>query len=85
VSLRSIREGRFQTLDECLVREYRMSLQGVSGTVSNDFREGVRARMVDRDFSPKWDPPSLDKVSDDMVDQYFSRLSNSEPELELPT
>ncbi|KAK9749191.1 hypothetical protein RND81_02G108300 [Saponaria officinalis] len=85
VSLRSIREGRFQTLDECLAREYRMSLQGISGIVSNDFREGVRARMVDRDFSPKWDPPSLDRVSDDMVDQYFSRLSDSEPELELPT
>ncbi|KAL9245257.1 hypothetical protein vseg_018931 [Gypsophila vaccaria] len=85
VSLRSIREGRFQTLGECLVREYRMSLQGISGTVSNDFREGVRARMVDRDFSPKWDPPSMDRVSDDMVDQYFSRLSNSEAELELPT
>ncbi|GAB4861947.1 hypothetical protein Ancab_037202 [Ancistrocladus abbreviatus] len=85
VSLRSIREGRYQTLDQCLVREYRMSLQGIYGQVSNDFREGVRARMVDRDFSPKWDPPSLDQVSMDMVEQYFSPLSESEPELELPT
>ncbi|KAL9264529.1 3-hydroxyisobutyryl-CoA hydrolase-like protein [Drosera capensis] len=84
VSLRSIREGRYQTLDQCLVREYRMSLQGISGKISSDFREGVRARMVDKDFSPKWDPPSLDKVSADMVDQYFSRLSPSEPDLELP-
>ncbi|KNA16112.1 hypothetical protein SOVF_092040 isoform A [Spinacia oleracea] len=85
VSLRSIREGRYQTLDQCLAREYRMSLQGISGKVSNDFQEGVRARMVDRDFSPKWDPPSLDRVSKDMVDEYFSPLSVSEPELELPT
>lgn len=85
VSLRSIREGRYQTLDECLVREYRMSLQGISGRISNDFLEGVRARMVERDFSPKWDPPSLDRVSEDMVDQYFSPLSESEPDLELPT
>ncbi|XP_074279999.1 3-hydroxyisobutyryl-CoA hydrolase-like protein 1, mitochondrial isoform X2 [Silene latifolia] len=85
VSLRSIREGRYQTLAECLEREYRMSLQGISGKVSKDFSEGVRARMVDRDFSPKWDPPSLDRVSEDMVDQYFSPLSDSEPELELPT
>uniref|UniRef100_A0A2P2JWN1 3-hydroxyisobutyryl-CoA hydrolase n=1 Tax=Rhizophora mucronata TaxID=61149 RepID=A0A2P2JWN1_RHIMU len=85
VSLRSIREGRFQTLDQCLVREYRMSLQGLSMTVSGDFCEGIRARMVDRDLEPKWNPPSLEQVSEDMVDQYFSPLSKSEPDLELPT
>lgn len=33
----------------------------------------------------QWDPPSLDRVSEDMVDEYFSPLSVSEPELELPT
>ncbi|XP_021683310.2 3-hydroxyisobutyryl-CoA hydrolase-like protein 1, mitochondrial isoform X3 [Hevea brasiliensis] len=53
VSLRSIREGRFQTLDQCLVREYRMSLQGIFKQISTDFCEGVRARMVDKDLAPK--------------------------------
>lgn len=85
VSLRSIREGRFQTLDQCLVREYRMSLQGISKQISNDFCEGVRTRMVEKDFAPKWDPPKLEQVSKDMVDRYFSPLSEFEPELELPT
>ncbi|KAL6982322.1 3-hydroxyisobutyryl-CoA hydrolase, partial [Sarracenia purpurea var. burkii] len=85
VALRSIREGRFQTLDQCLVREYRMSLQGISKRISNDFCEGVRARMVDKDFAPKWDPPILEQVTEDMVDQYFSPLSEYEPELDLPT
>ncbi|XVE76899.1 hypothetical protein DITRI_Ditri13aG0017600 [Diplodiscus trichospermus] len=85
VSLRSIREGRFQTLDQCLVREYRMSLQGISKQISSDFCEGVRARVVDKDFAPKWDPPSLEKVSTDMVDHYFAPLSESEPDLDLPT
>ncbi|KAF7851261.1 hypothetical protein BT93_L4264 [Corymbia citriodora subsp. variegata] len=85
VSLRSIQEGRFQTLDQCLAREYRMSLQGISKQISGDFCEGVRARMVDKDLAPKWDPPSLDKVSEDMVDQYFSPLSELEPDLDLPT
>jgi len=33
----------------------------------------------------QWDPPSLDKVSEDMVDQYFSPLSELEPDLDLPT
>ncbi|KAK1400689.1 3-hydroxyisobutyryl-CoA hydrolase-like protein 1, mitochondrial [Heracleum sosnowskyi] len=81
VSLRSIREGRFQTLDQCLIREYRMTIKALSKQISTDFSEGVRSRLVDKDFAPKWDPPSLEKVSEDMVDQYFSRGS----ELELPT
>ncbi|XP_075643044.1 3-hydroxyisobutyryl-CoA hydrolase-like protein 1, mitochondrial isoform X3 [Castanea sativa] len=85
VSLKSIREGRFQTLDQCLIREYRMSLQGISNQVSRDFCEGVRARMVDKDLAPKWNPPSLEQVSKDMVEHYFSPLSKSEPDLELPT
>ncbi|CAI0393766.1 unnamed protein product [Linum tenue] len=82
VSLRSIREGRFQTLDQCLVREYRMSLHGMS---QRDFSEGVRARMVDKDLAAQWNPPRLEQVTEDMVDHYFSPLSESEPDLQLPT
>ncbi|OAY49374.1 3-hydroxyisobutyryl-CoA hydrolase-like protein 1, mitochondrial isoform X10 [Manihot esculenta] len=85
VSLRSIREGRFETLDQCLVREYRMSLQGISKNISTDFCEGVRARMVDKDLAPKWNPASLEQVSEDMVEHYFSPLNELEPDLELPT
>lgn len=85
VSLRSIREGRFQTLDQCLLREYRMTLQAISKQISGDFCEGVRARVVDKDMAPKWDPPTLEKVSQDMVDQYFIPLTEFEPDLELPT
>ncbi|XP_027336371.1 3-hydroxyisobutyryl-CoA hydrolase-like protein 1, mitochondrial isoform X2 [Abrus precatorius] len=85
VSLRSIREGRFQTLDQCLMREYRMTLQAISKHISGDFCEGVRARVVDKDLTPKWYPPTLEKVSQDMVDQYFLPLSEVEPDLELPT
>jgi 3-hydroxyisobutyryl-CoA hydrolase len=33
----------------------------------------------------QWDPPSLAEVSKDMVDCYFYRLDELEPELELPT
>ncbi|CAN6461565.1 unnamed protein product [Victoria cruziana] len=85
VTLRSIREGRYQSFDECLKREYRMSLNGISKKISSDFFEGVRAQLVDKDYAPKWDPPSLDRVSKDMVDQYFAPLGECEPELHLPT
>lgn len=34
----------------------------------------------------QWDPPSLEQVSEDMVDHYFSPLDkNLGTELELPT
>ncbi|VVB10757.1 unnamed protein product [Arabis nemorensis] len=88
ITLQSIREGRFQTLDQCLTREYRISLCGVSKTVSGDFCEGIRARLVDKDFAPKWDPPRLEDVSKDMVDCYFSPATDtdgSDSELKLPT
>ncbi|KAF4349369.1 hypothetical protein G4B88_007859, partial [Cannabis sativa] len=39
VTLKSIREGRFQSLAQCLVREYRISLAKISKEVSNDFCE----------------------------------------------
>ncbi|KAL2236110.1 UNVERIFIED_CONTAM: 3-hydroxyisobutyryl-CoA hydrolase-like protein 2, mitochondrial [Sesamum indicum] len=84
VTLQSIREGRFQTLDQCLAREYRTSLKFISKQVSDDFCEGVRARLVDKDFAPKWSLTKLEEVTDDMVASFFSPLGEVEPELNLP-
>ncbi|XP_057805524.1 3-hydroxyisobutyryl-CoA hydrolase-like protein 1, mitochondrial [Salvia miltiorrhiza] len=84
VALASIRLGRSQTLEQCLVREYTMTVQALSKQISTDFYEGIRAKLVDKDYSPKWDPPRLEQVSQDMVDRYFSPLSPFEPQLELP-
>nr|GEW53666.1 3-hydroxyisobutyryl-CoA hydrolase-like protein 1, mitochondrial isoform X1 [Tanacetum cinerariifolium] len=39
VSLRSIREGRYQTLDECVIREYRLTSRAISCQISSDFCE----------------------------------------------
>lgn len=33
----------------------------------------------------QWDPPTVEGVSKDMVDYYFSPLSEFEPDLDLPT
>ncbi|KAG6792143.1 hypothetical protein POTOM_001286 [Populus tomentosa] len=85
VSLRSIREGRFRTLEQCLDREYRMTLRAISRQISNDFCEGVRARLVDKCFPPKWYPPCLEQVPEDMVDAYFALPDAYEPGLELPS
>ncbi|KAL8499354.1 hypothetical protein ACS0TY_022365 [Phlomoides rotata] len=84
VTLQSIREGRFQTLDQCLTREYRTSLRFISEQFSDNFCEGVRARLIEKDFTPKWSLSKLEEVSDDMVASFFSPLGEIEPELNLP-
>ncbi|MFD2365493.1 enoyl-CoA hydratase/isomerase family protein [Pseudoduganella sp. GCM10020061] len=33
--------------------------------------EGVRALVIDKDNQPVWNPPSLDSVTDEMVDRFF--------------
>jgi enoyl-CoA hydratase len=51
--------------------EYRLAVHAVAG---HDFREGVRAVVVDKDQSPKWNPPTLETVSDSDVSAYFAPL-----------
>lgn len=85
ISLRSIREGRTQTVGECLRREYRMVCHVMRGDFSRDFFEGCRAILIDKDRNPKWMPPTLEQVHDEAVDQYFSRIDDPQWEdLNLP-
>uniref|UniRef100_M8BEX8 3-hydroxyisobutyryl-CoA hydrolase n=1 Tax=Aegilops tauschii TaxID=37682 RepID=M8BEX8_AEGTA len=81
-----IREGRLQTVGECLRREYRMVCHVMRGDFSRDFFEGCRAILVDKDRNPKWMPPTLDQVHDGVVGKYFSKVDDPEWEdLNLPT
>ncbi|ONM56344.1 3-hydroxyisobutyryl-CoA hydrolase 1 [Zea mays] len=85
ISLRSIREGRTQTVGECLQREYRMVCHVMRGDFSRDFFEGCRAILLDKDRNPKWMPPRLEQVHDEAVEQYFSRIDDPQWEdLNLP-
>ena len=43
-----------------------------------DFREGVRALLVDKDNNPKWTPSRLEDVSDEAVLSYFDNLNENE-------
>lgn len=85
ISLRSIREGRLQSIRQCLIREYRMVCHVLRAEVSKDFFEGCRAILVDKDKNPKWEPSKLELISNEMVDQYFSKVDDEEWEdLNLP-
>ncbi|XP_011008676.1 PREDICTED: 3-hydroxyisobutyryl-CoA hydrolase 1-like isoform X2 [Populus euphratica] len=85
ISLKSIREGRVQELDQCLAREYNIFCHIMRRTVSIDFFEGVRAMLLDKDENPKWEPARLELVSDEMVGQCFSSVGEDDWEsLQLP-
>ena len=45
---------------------------------SDDFREGVRAAVIDKDRNPKWSPPRIEDVTPQMVAPYFAEIGADE-------
>jgi len=45
---------------------------------SDDFREGVRAAVIDKDRNPKWSPPGIEDVTSEMVAPYFAAIGADE-------
>jgi len=75
VVFKQLHEGRKKNLADCFKMELRISQAFMA---ENDFFEGVRAVLVDKDKNPKWKPESLDKVSDAFVDKFFLALGDRE-------
>lgn len=76
VTLKLLRLGRATaTLEECLVREYRAALEVFA---SDDFREGVRAAVIDKDRNPKWSPARIEDVTPELLAPYFAGIGADE-------
>ncbi|KAK1576060.1 hypothetical protein Q3G72_010578 [Acer saccharum] len=83
--LRSIREGRRQNHEGCLLHEYTVICHVIRRTVSNDFYEGVRAKLLEKGKKPEWQPSKLELVEEEMVDRCFGRVDEADWEpLQLP-
>ncbi len=78
VALASLRRAHGLSLAETLVQEYRVGLRFLGGP---DFREGIRAQVVDKDRTPHWRPATLAEVSRDDVEAYFAPLGERELKL----
>ncbi|PIA41563.1 hypothetical protein AQUCO_02200180v1 [Aquilegia coerulea] len=83
ITFRSIREGKQQTLAECLKKEFRLTINILRATISGDVYEGIRAITIDKDNSPKWNPTTLDEVTIEKVNQVFHPFKE-ELELQIP-
>jgi enoyl-CoA hydratase len=76
VALKLLRLARTaSSLEQCLVREYRAALEVFK---SDDFREGVRAAVIDKDRNPKWSPARIEDVTSEMVAPYFAEIGADE-------
>ncbi len=79
VTLRQLRQGRGLDLEAALKLEYRLAVRFLKG---QDFYEGVRAHLIDKDRNPVWQPQRLADVREDMVAAYFAPLDEGELDLE---
>jgi enoyl-CoA hydratase len=70
---RQLHEAEKLSLNQCLAMEFRLALRVLA---RHDFREGVRAALVDKDRRPKWEPSSLAGVAD--LAHFFAGLGGDE-------
>lgn len=76
VAFRQLRTGAtLASFADNMRMEYRIGARVVQ---RHDFLEGVRAVIVDKDNAPKWDPPTLEGVTDAMLDEIFAPLPAGE-------
>jgi enoyl-CoA hydratase len=78
LALAQMRRGRDLDFDECMRTEFRIVSRIVRG---HDFFEGVRAVIIDKDQTPRWQPASLTAVTEAEVERHFAPLAG---EIDLP-
>jgi enoyl-CoA hydratase len=59
-TLRILRDGAHRTLEQCLDAEFALTHTTMR---HNDFIEGVRAMVVDKDRTPSWQPARIEDVA----------------------
>jgi enoyl-CoA hydratase len=73
VTLRALQQGKHLDFDACMNQEYRLVTRFLQG---EDFIEGIRAVIIDKDQSPHWHPNRLEALTEEEIDKYFFSLEN---------
>lgn len=68
VTLKQLNDGAGKTLEECLATDLILAKNFMR---HEDFFEGVRSVLIDRDQNPQYKYKTLDEVSDSLVNSFF--------------
>jgi enoyl-CoA hydratase/carnithine racemase len=68
---RHLRAAKGKSLEEILKTDYRLSQHLIDG---HDFREGIRAYVIDREEKPVWQPAEQRDVTEAALDALFAPL-----------
>jgi len=74
VTLEMLRRGRHLSLEDCFALELHLDRQWFN---RGDLMEGVRALLIDKDKSPRWNPPTLRELDAEHVASFFHGLETS--------
>jgi enoyl-CoA hydratase len=75
ITFHQLELGRGMTIEEALALEYRMTQHVMQG---HDFFEGIRALLVDKDNTPRWQHRALAEIGEAEVAGYFASLGERE-------
>lgn len=75
IVFRQLQQGAGIELEQALVLEYRIIRHLLAG---DDFYEGVRSVVIDKDRNPQWRFASLDHISETEVGRYFESIGAAE-------
>jgi hypothetical protein len=70
VIFEQLKRGQGRSLRECFDMELNLALEFCRRA---EFVEGVRALLIDKDQTPRWNPAQLDQVNPAEVDAYFTQ------------
>lgn len=66
-------EGRTLDFEQVMAREYRMASAFLAG---EEFAEGIRAAVVDKDWRARWTPGSVAEVTPELVARHFAPVAD---------
>ncbi|MBR7197749.1 MULTISPECIES: enoyl-CoA hydratase/isomerase family protein [Pseudomonas] len=74
VTLEMLRRGRHLSLENCFALELHLDRQWFA---RGDLIEGVRALLIDKDKSPRWNPPTVAELDAAQVTSFFHGFDES--------
>lgn len=69
IAFRQLTHGRALSFDDAIRQEYRLACTCLAG---DEFYEGIRALVVDKDRRPQWRPSAFADIDQPMLDRLFA-------------